>query len=102
MDLMKIGVIMMFAGGIISLENSKIGGYILAIGAICLIVQGTEVKKPKEPEAETTVEETPSNETVEGFRYKVVGNQVLLVDKNGYVIGASATTERKQIGNNKK
>lgn len=96
----------MFAGGIISLENSKIGGYILAIGAICLIVQGTEVtKEPKK--SETKEEEKPVTKIMgedlgPNTKYRIEGNQVLLLDTEGNVVATMPVgNARRLIGNNK-
>lgn len=97
----------MFAGGIIALENSKIGGYILATGAICLIVQGSEGTKDKcgcnsksvAEESQKTDLETDGKVTA----CRVEGSQVLFLDKSGNVVEVMPKAGiKKVIGSNKK
>jgi hypothetical protein len=82
MDLKKIGSVLVLLGCFALLVSPSLGMACIVLGAACIAV--TEDKK------ETHV---PVKPQIEEVRYKVVGDQVLMLDSDGYVIGAASTQE---------
>lgn len=89
MNSLKIGTILVVVGCFLCLISTKIGIVAMGLGALIIMV-GED--KPEKPASESKV-------TEEEPRVKIVGNQALLLDKDGFVIGASALpdTDKKQL-----
>ena len=86
---LKVGTILIVIGCFLCVVNTTIGVIVIACGALAII--GLD-DKPEKPAAKDQV-------TEEEPRVKIVGNQALLLDKDGFVIGASALpdTDKKQL-----
>lgn len=89
MNSLKIGTVLVVVGCFLCLVSTKIGIVAMGLGALIIMVGEDKTEKPV-GESKVTEEEP---------RVKIVGNQALLLDKDGFVIGASALpgTDKKQL-----
>lgn len=89
MNSLKIGTVLVVVGCFLCLVSTKIGIASIVVGALIIMVGEDKSEKPAS-ESKVTEEEP---------RVKIVGNQALLLDKDGFVIGASALpgTDKKQL-----
>ena len=83
MDSVKIGTLCILGGCFVMLANTKIGFIIIGAGVV-LMIAAEDKKEAPQPKP---VQEEP--------RYRVVGNNVLMLDEEGNVLGTAALPEEK-------
>jgi preprotein translocase subunit SecY len=97
MDFMKVGTLSILGGCFAMLLDTRLGVVGIGVGALLIIASGEE----KEPVKAQKPGESVSPSEV---HYKVIGNQVLMLDAEGNVLGATDVKDDKikRVGSNRK